>query len=304
LRNRRRLVTPTAEDLRVSFAWLRSLRYWLWATLMVTALAITSVGIQRRELPLYFNLTYAGFALCLAGLERILPHELAWRQRDGQLVPDLAHTLLTKLVAQVLVISSGSWAVSLGFGGAEAGRWWPASWPVPLQCALGLVVLEFGLYWAHRLAHEWPSLWRFHAVHHSSVRLWFLNTGRFHFIDTLKSMLMGLPLLAALGAPGYVFEWCTAFTAFCGMLTHCNIDMPCGPLNYVFNTPALHRWHHSMDLREGNKNYGENLMIFDLLFGTFFDDTSRRPPAVIGITETMPPTFFAQLAAPFRRLQR
>ena len=42
-----------------------------------------------------------------------------------------------------------------------------------------------------------------------------------------------------------------------------------GWLNFVFNTPGLHRWHHSMDLREGNKNYGENLVCWDLLFGTF-----------------------------------
>jgi len=39
---------------------------------------------------------------------------------------------------------------------------------------------EFGFFWAHRLADEWPLLWRFHAIHHSVTRLWFVNTGRFH----------------------------------------------------------------------------------------------------------------------------
>jgi sterol desaturase/sphingolipid hydroxylase (fatty acid hydroxylase superfamily) len=71
-----------------------------------------------------------------------------------------------------------------------------------------------------------------------------------------------------------------------------------GPLNYVFNTPGLHRWHHSTDLREGNRNYGENLVFFDLLFGTFFNP-NRRPPAIIGISEAMPRTFLGQVKAPF-----
>jgi sterol desaturase/sphingolipid hydroxylase (fatty acid hydroxylase superfamily) len=165
---------------------------------------------------------------------------------------------------------------------------------------LGLTVAEFGLYWAHRLAHEWVPLWRFHAVHHSSTKLWFFNTGRFHFVDTLKSMVFATPLLLGAGAPGDVIIWVGAITGFIGILTHCNVRMSFGWINFVFNTPGLHRWHHSMDLREGNKNYGENLMLWDLLFGTFYDDARRRPPAQIGIREAMPPTFLGQLAAPFR----
>ncbi|MEY4484376.1 MAG: hypothetical protein RL693_1828, partial [Verrucomicrobiota bacterium] len=55
-----------------------------------------------------------------------------------------------------------------------------------------------------------------------------------------------------------------------------------------------------------NKNYGENLVLWDLLFGTFYDDATRRPPREIGIKEAMPHGFFGQLAAPFywNRYQR
>ena len=42
------------------------------------------------------------------------------------------------------------------------------------------------------------------------------------------------------------------------------------------------------------------LMLFDLLFRTWFD-ADRRPPAQIGIREAMPPGFLAQLASPFRK---
>jgi sterol desaturase/sphingolipid hydroxylase (fatty acid hydroxylase superfamily) len=95
-------------------------------------------------------------------------------------------------------------------------------------------------------------------------------------------------------------QWFGAVTAFIGILTHCNINVKFGWLNYIFNTSGLHRWHHSMDLREGNMNYGENLMLWDLLFGTYYDDSKRRPPVEIGIKEAMPTTFMAQIIMPFR----
>jgi sterol desaturase/sphingolipid hydroxylase (fatty acid hydroxylase superfamily) len=118
-------------------------------------------------------------------------------------------------------------------------------------------------------------------------------------------MVCATPLLVFAGAPGDIIIWVSAITAFIGILTHCNVRMQFGWLNYIFNTPGLHRWHHSMDLREGNKNYGENLVLWDLIFGTYFDDARRRPPAKIGISEAMPATFWGQLIAPFvwRRFQ-
>lgn len=64
--------------------------------------------------------------------------------------------------------------------------------------------MEFGLYWAHRLAHRVHVVWRFHAIHHSVRRLWFFNTGRFHLVDTLWSLLLGLPLLWLVGVPGQI----------------------------------------------------------------------------------------------------
>jgi sterol desaturase/sphingolipid hydroxylase (fatty acid hydroxylase superfamily) len=54
-------------------------------------------------------------------------------------------------------------------------------------------------------------------------------------------------------------------------------------------------------LSQGNKNYGENLVLWDLLFGTYYD-SPERPPADIGIAETMPAGFVDQLLYPFRTL--
>lgn len=281
-----------------------SSRIWsilLWPAVVAGFVIVVQVGFEIGRPVLVFNLAYLGLAALLWHVERALPFEAAWQANDGQIGPDLAHTLLDKGTVQAVV------AVDLVVGAAEVlphgFGLWPHEWPFAAQVVLGLVIAEFGLYWRHRLSHEWRPLWRFHAVHHSVTRLWFVNTGRFHVVDSMTSVVIGAALWFIAGAPEAVFLWVSAMTAVIGMLTHCNVDMRCGPLSYVFNTPTLHRWHHSMDPAEGNRNYGENLVLFDLLFGTYLNP-ARRPPTRIGIAEPMPATFLGQLAEPFRQAAR
>ncbi|MCE9648292.1 MAG: sterol desaturase family protein [Parvibaculum sp.] len=275
----------------------RLLSYILWPVIFVASLGATWAGMESGHGVAAFNVIYLLLALTIALIERVMPHERAWLENDGQMPADLAHTILNKGFAQVLI----TFIIFMGIADWLApvdNSFWPEQWPLGVQLALGLVIAEFGLYWKHRLAHEWPWLWRFHAVHHSVTRLWFFNTGRFHLVDTVTGLAVGIPVLLILGAPQNVLLLVSATTAIIGMLTHCNIEMRCGVLNYVFNTPCLHRWHHSKVLAEGNRNYGENLMIFDQLFGTFYN-SQRRPPADIGIAHPMPATFLGQLKAPF-----
>lgn len=276
------------------------LDYLLWPLLLVAAVIPTAIGISSGHGPLAFNITYFSLAALLYVLERLHPHEKEWLESDGQMVQDFAHTAFTKSFVQLLIVSATVIGLADVVGNDKGGPYWPTQWPMACQVALGLVIAEFGLYWAHRIAHEWMPLWYFHAVHHSSKKLWFFNTGRFHIVDTLKSTIFSAPLLALAGAPRDILLWFGAITAYIGFLTHCNIQMRFGWLNYIFNTPALHRWHHSKDLREGNKNYGENLMLWDIIFGTYYDDTKRRPPVEIGIKSAMPKTFWGQVIEPFR----
>lgn len=277
----------------------RLLSYLLWPGLLACAIGATYAGMRAGNGVIAFNVTYLTLALVLGLLERVMPHERTWLKNDGQMLPDLAHTILNKGAAQTIItvitfMGIADWLAPRG------GGWWPVQWPLAFQTALGLVVVEGGLYWKHRLSHEWPPLWRFHAVHHSVGRLWFFNTGRFHVVDTVLALAVGMPVLLLLGAPREVLLLTSAITAFIGILTHCNVEMRCGVLDYVFNTPTLHRWHHSKKLEEGNRNYGENLMLFDLLFRTFHNPP-RRPPADIGISHPMPETFLRQLRVPFTR---
>lgn len=285
----------TSSPLRTFVSWTA------WPGLLAACIAGTVYGFHIGYPVMGFNVTYVSLAIVLLFLERAMPHEKTWNDNDGQTFANIAHTLVSKGVVQGLVIFASVIGItSVITSVAEPGYGiWPREWPLWAQVILGITVAEFGLYWGHRIAHEWYPLWRFHAVHHSVTRLWVVNTGRFHFIDSLKSIVASMAILLALGAPLEVITWLSAITAYIGMLTHCNVEMRFGPLSWIFNTPGLHRWHHSRDLREGNKNYCENIMIWDHLFGTFYNP-DRRPPADIGIKENMPARFVDQLVWPFK----
>ena len=284
----------------------RNLRWWVswlaWPALLAVCVLVTAAGFAHDRPALYFNLAYTFLGVSLFALERMMPHDAVWNENDGQTFANIAHTVLSKGLVQALFVFGVFFGVTTFITPASEPGFgiWPRSWPIWSQVLLGLVIAEFGLYWAHRFGHEWKWLWRFHAVHHSVTRLWIVNTGRFHFVDSLKSIFLGIALLLALGAPMEVLSWLSAVTAFIGILTHCNVEMRFGALSWWVNTPELHRWHHSRDQNEGNKNYSENLMLWDHLFGTFFNTRDRRPPQDIGINELMPPGFLQQLAWPFQ----
>lgn len=272
------------------------IQYTLWPTLLSTALLIYWIGLQTGYSVLAFNLSYLGMAASLYFLEKKYPYEQRWLASDGQALNDISHTALTKGLSQLLATTAGlSGLASIQLSPASI---WPNAWPEISQVILALIIAEFGLYWAHRLAHEWWPAWCWHAVHHSVTKLWFVNTGRFHVFDSLWKVMFSLSIGLAVGAPKEIISWVLVITPFIGFLTHCNVDMKCGMMNWVFNTPQLHRWHHSQDAIEGNKNYGENIVLWDIIFKTRFLPINRRPPVDIGCADPVPKHFLGQIAYP------
>lgn len=276
----------------------------LWPAFLVGGLVGTHFAFQSSTPLLWFNVVYLCVVALIALAERLMPYENDWLQPDGETFNNVAHTLLSKGAVQLFAAIGASLPMGIAsvlqpLTAPHVGLW-PDHAPLALQVVLGLVIAEFGLYAAHRIAHENLFLWRFHALHHSVSRLWVVNTGRFHFIDSgFKIALSQIPLYL-LGAPLSVFLWIGAVTAFVGLLTHCNIAVKTGVLDYIFSTPRLHRWHHSKIIAEGNTNYGENLVLWDQIFGTYFNPP-RAPSTDIGITGRVSPHFLGQLIQPFSR---
>ena len=138
-------------------------------------------------------------------IEHLLPHRPDWNRSHGDIRTDAIHavvsglttTQLARPLVQFLAAGVAAWLAGLvGFGV------WPTTWPWVAQLALALVIAELPQYWLHRLQHEREALWRFHAVHHSAPRLYWLNAARFHPGDLLLLYVVGyLPLVLPILLP-------------------------------------------------------------------------------------------------------
>ena len=82
-----------------------------------------------------------------------------------------------------------------------------------------------------------------------------------------------------------------------------SFELRLGPLNYLFSMAELHRWHHSKDLSLANANYGANLILWDIVFGTRkLPEGRHHQPEDVGFhgDETFPQTYLGQLGTLFR----
>lgn len=271
-------------------------------------------------LPTYFYLVSQGhtpeFSLFVCELpivfliiifERIYPNRASWNKSCGDVLTDMAHNIVyyfTFILAPLLavpIVSFGYWLFDRSFLPIES-LFWPTSWPLFVQLVLALVLGEGLTYCLHRAQHKIPILWRFHSIHHSPRRLYWLNTGRFHVVNALIDILPIFVFLLAFGIPKEVFVALLLFTAINGFFQHSNLKIHIGFLNWIFSNAELHRWHHSNVEVESNHNYGQNIILWDIIFGTRFLPEKKEQPESIGISypEKFPTKFIQQLLAPFR----
>jgi len=250
-------------------------------------------------------------AIAIAAIcEHIYPLHRSWNQPRHDIHVDALHgvivaaliSLTTPLVVASGVVVAGWLSSTIGVG------LWPTEWPLAVQMLLALVVGELPGYTVHRFQHEWDGLWRFHATHHSAPRLYWLNAGRFHPVDTLLTFVPSYGLLVLCGCPVEVLALFTLVTAIHGIFQHANVQLRLGVLNHFFSMAELHRWHHSKTMEEANHNYGQTVILWDTLFGTRFLPTDRKPPEQIGIPylSAFPMTWWAQVKSPLEwsRIQR
>jgi sterol desaturase/sphingolipid hydroxylase (fatty acid hydroxylase superfamily) len=221
------------------------------------------------------------------------------------LLADIAHQFLTSFIAQFIRVFLVVGFFLLINRSTEdfALPVWPATWPLWAQAALALLVAEFADYWRHRCFHEWGLAWRLHAVHHSPTRVYFLNANRFHIFDALINSLISAGILALFGATTEAVYLVGIFTGLHSPWQHANVHYRLGWLNWVFAGAELHRWHHSTTTAECNSNYGNNLIVFDTLFGTRYLPTHIQDTQQIGLGATMaefPKSWLGQQVAPFR----
>jgi len=283
-----------------------SLDYVLWPALVIVPVALACWLLDAHEIPAIAvsPVVVLGFTAIVVLLERIRP------EREGHSKPDLplwmeaAHFVFSFELGYGLsmLVCSG---LAIGLRRALPIPSWPtSSWPMPIQVLVAVLVYEGTSYWQHRLIHRVPWFWRFHALHHSGERLNFVRCVRFHAVDIGTASFVAYVPLVLLDASDRLFTIMGVMLSALGILQHANIRMRTPRwLDRLVCTPAVHRFHHSRVFSEQDKNFGNTVMIFDMLFGTYLAPRCKSGPSEMGLDDDAVPraSFVAQITTPFRR---
>jgi sterol desaturase/sphingolipid hydroxylase (fatty acid hydroxylase superfamily) len=168
------------------------------------------------------------------------------------------------------------------------GHQGPASnWPLIVAVPLGLFVVDFLQYWQHRFSHEAKGAlgawyWRVHVAHHLPDKVYVAMHPAGHPINgfVVRGLVTIVPLYL-LGFSPEAVALINIIIGIIGLISHTNIDLRAGALNYVFAGSELHRYHHSADPAD-NGNYAVALSLIDVLFGTL-KYRPGVPPVALGV---------------------
>jgi sterol desaturase/sphingolipid hydroxylase (fatty acid hydroxylase superfamily) len=146
---------------------------------------------------------------------------------------------------------------------------------------LAILLADLTYYWMHRLEHEIRMLWAYHVVHHSSPEFDLTTAYRLSWVEGLFEWLFLVPMLLV------GFDAITVFVAISVVVSyqtwiHTQKIHTLGVLDYLFNTPSVHRVHHGSNDKYLDKNYGGILMLWDHLFSTY---QAEEEAVVFGVTE-------------------
>lgn len=281
---------------------MRTLIRWGSYPLIFLGCAWLQYMLLAEAIPYWpFSALIAGLGIALiAILERVQPYEPDWNNDHGDTVVDVFHAAfsLTLIFAVVeLVVLSRS---LLPLPWDDLQILWPHEWPLWTQILMAGAIIDFGLWFMHWLSHKNHFLWRLHALHHSSERLYWLNGERRHPLSAVLLASPGLLIAVFLGAPASVIGCWFAVIAVHLAFQHSNLDYSVGVFRQVIGVAEIHRWHHKREYEDAQVNFGEFWMIWDQLFRTFKYAKNGVRVGEVGMREDMPRRYWQQITWPFR----
>jgi sterol desaturase/sphingolipid hydroxylase (fatty acid hydroxylase superfamily) len=150
---------------------------------------------------------------------------------------------------------------------------WLAELPFLVQVAAVMLLVEFGQYWLHRWMHNNALLWSTHAPHHHITQL---NAMKGYVGNPIELFLISLSVIAFLD-----FDKAPMFAAFNALgaisyYAHANVRAdPPKWFSFFFTTIQHHSLHHTaLSFEDTRCNYGNCVILFDRMFGTFREGES------------------------------
>lgn len=203
-------------------------------------------------------------------LERIYPFNKDWNNKGRELKTDIFLTLgllpiLTFFLEKLLLYANQYLNI---YSLADNFSFWE-------QFFIAFLLSEFIFYWYHRYSHNLIILRKFHSFHHNVDKVYWANSGRFHFVDMILQFSFYFIPIYLLRVSIDVAALLLSLSAITGVLEHSNINYKTKYINYFFNTVDLHHLHHSKNSKESNSNFGKVTIIFDVIFRTYLNRKIR-----------------------------
>ena len=233
-------------------------------------------------------------------LSAYYPYYRHWQKPQQDRLTDWLHLLISTSIAsgifQLLAVESSLLQEQLSIA------IWPNHWPWYVQLPVLATLAEFGGYWSHRAMHTFSWLNRVRTIHHSAKRLYPLNATRNHPLDLLVTLTCTLAPLIALGVSEENLSLISSYMIAHLVLQHSNIEFNLGLFERLFNLCKLHKWHHLPDVEKQSANFGNVLLIWDHVFGTYrnFEQIPGQPSdIVLGTHQNLSADYLSQLTYPF-----
>ena len=199
---------------------------------------------------------------------------LKWRQTIANISIEIGNRLLDNTIVGAVFVIGFLTAEHLTVLEIPVNGW---SW------ILALICVDFTYYWMHRIEHEHRILWAVHSVHHSSREYNLTTAQRLSWLESLYEWMFFIPLLL-IGFDALQILASLLIVVIYQTWIHTEKIGRLGCLDGIFNTPSVHRVHHSINAIYLDKNYGGILILWDRMFGTYQTEIQRP---VYGITNQL-----------------
>ena len=162
-------------------------------------------------------------------------------------------------------------------------NWWTS--------ILLLLCVDFVFYWIHRWGHEINILWAAHSPHHSAEEMNFFVALRASVTQRLSSFLF-FWVLTIIGFQPIHLYTVVGIHLFIAFLHHTELIRKLWrPIEYIFTTPSHHRVHHGVNPQYLDKNFGEFLILWDRMFGSFEEEQEDIAYGILDPPKTWNPIY-------------
>lgn len=226
-----------------------------------------------------YPLLFPAYLLLIAAdrLAHALSHRPPWNNRDaaanlfitgGYLVGELAVGSF-----QVALFALLHAALAIADLGSGLTGW-----------VIAFLLYDLAWYVDHRLGHRVGLFWAMHQTHHSSNEYNMTVASRGSWLDLTLLNRPAFLLLPIVGFTPAHFMAIRALTNLWGIAQHTQMIDKAGLFEQFIATPSNHRVHHGCDPKYLDRNYGEVLIVWDRLFGTY---QREEEPPTYGVTERL-----------------